>query len=392
VQSGESLTRKERKITCPRCHRTINSNEYSSHLQTHRGKHPPVQKQSPNSIDSHQYNEETVAKIIPNNVFPCNCGSKFKSRQELWTHLKTCRGITDSRQTCIICSQPEEIFMSSENVERICPTCALGFFDSKKILGIPVINHMGINYENAFRDKAGNLLEYLKMETLADLGITMALITFSADGSTSFCMSPKGELVFVVNNMEQLRKMNYATFESVVSHEIFHAFIDNNLHLGIGTRLRHSFTAASSSAVQVADDIELIKIAFAKQVEPLILDEINRTEAYYRELPKPVPMKYWVSVADNFKFVSMVSVTWSYASTEWLFKRAVDSKLKEQFSKNLDIIRPHYLANGFPKLKDLIIKQLDDKIVETEKEAEIVFEQILCLYGEFLDTNGLDFY
>ncbi len=351
-----------------------------------------MQKQSQSGLDNRQHKEGTAAKIIPYSGYPCGCGSKFKSRQELWTHIKTCPEITDSRQTCMICSQPEEIFMSAENIERICPTCALGFFESKKILGIPVINHMGIEYEIAFREKAGALLEYLKIETLADLGITMSLITFSADGSTSFCMSPKGELVFVVNNMERLRKMNYATFESVVSHEIFHAYIDNNLHLGIGTKLHHPFTAASSSAVQVADDIELIKIAYAKHVEPLLIDEVNRTNAYYKDLPKPVPMKYLVSVADNFKFVSMVSVTWSYASTEWLWNKTNDPKLKEQFSKNLDTIRPHYLANGFSKLKDLIIKQLDGKIVETEKEADTAFEQILCLYGEFFGANHLDFY
>jgi hypothetical protein len=250
---------------------------------------------------------------------------------------------------------------------------------------------MGIEYENAFREKAGALLKYLNIGTLTEMGITMVLITFSADHHTAYCISPKGEVIFVLDNTEKLRKMNYESFESVVSHEIFHAYITNKLKLGIG-KLRHSLTAVGATAVQIAEDIELIKIAFEKNVKPLLQDEVNRARAYYRNLQKPVPMKFWVSVPDNLKFVSMVSVTWEYASTEWLMQNTKDQKMKEQFSQNLELVRPHYTANGFPKLKDLITELLNSKVVMTGDEAENVFRKILHLYDEFLEVSNLDFY
>jgi hypothetical protein len=250
---------------------------------------------------------------------------------------------------------------------------------------------MGVEYENAFREKAGALLKYLNIETLAEMGITLVLITFSADHHSSYCISPKGEVIFVLDNTGKLRKMNYESFESVVSHEIFHAYVTNKLKLGMD-KLHHPFTAVGSSAVQVAEDIELIKIALEKNVVPLLLDEVNRTKAYYKNLQKPVPMKYWVSVPDHLKFVSMMSVTWGYASTEWLMQNTKDQKMKEQFSQNLELVRPHYTANGFPKLKDLITELLNSKVVATGDEAEIVFQKILHIYDEFLDVSNLDLY
>lgn len=324
-------------------------------------------------------------------TYPCSCGLEFENRNELWIHMTTCQDIRDSRQTCSICSEPGEIFLSQENIERICPTCAIGYFESKKILGVNVINHMGIEYENAFREKAGVLLKCLNVQTLTDLGITMVLITFSADNSAAYCISPKGEVVYVLNNTEALRKTNYESFVSVISHEIFHAYVTNKLKLGIG-KLHHAFTAVGASGVQVAEDIELIKIALEKNVEPLLADEVDRTKAYYKDLQKPVPMKYWVSVPDHLKFVSMVSVTWSYAATEWLMQNVKDQKLKELFSQNLELVRPHYSVNGSQILKDLVTELLSSKAVTTGDEAEIVFQKILHVYDGYLYANNLDLY
>lgn len=340
-------------------------------------------------MNQSEYKEKPKYRLKSVDIYQCDCGLEFQNRNDLWNHLKTCKSITDARQTCSICSEPEEIFLSTKEIERICPTCALGYFESKEILGVPLINHMGIEYENALRDKAGSLLKYLHVGALTELGITVVLITFSADGSTAYCVSPKGEVVFLLDNTKELRKMNYESFESVVGHEIFHAYITNKLKLGVVRKLHHGFTAVGRSAAQVAEDIELIKIASGRNIEPLLLDELNRTRAYYKNLPKPVPMKYWISVSDHNKLLSMMSVTWSFASTQWLMQNAKDLKLQEQFSQNVELVRPHYAANGFPKLKDLMADLLDSKVVATEEEAENVFERILHLYGEFLDANNL---
>ncbi len=345
-----------------------------------------------NLTDRGEHNEAAKAEMKLEHIYPCGCGLEFGSRNELWNHIKTCKDIKDTRQTCLICSEPEDIFLSTENVERICPTCALGYFESKNIFGAPLINHMGVEYENAFRDKTGALLKFLGISTLAELGITMVLITFSADGSTTYCISPRGEVVFVLNNIEKLREMNYESFESVVSHEIFHAYVTNSLKLGISSKLHHAFTGVGGSAAQLAEDIELIKIALEKNIEPLLLDEANRTRSYYKNLPKPVPMKLWGSVPDSQKFLSMTSVTWGYASTQWLMQNIKDPILKGQFTRNLEFVQPHYEANGFPKLKDLIIDQFNGKVVATEEEAESVFERILHLYGEYLKVNSLYLY
>jgi hypothetical protein len=249
---------------------------------------------------------------------------------------------------------------------------------------------MGSEYENAFREKAESLLTYLHLETLKDLGITMVLIAFSADGSTTFCASPKGEIVFVFNNNEARRKMNYETFETVITHELFHLYIDHNLNWGISPKLHHAFTFVSGEAVKIADDIELIKIAVEKRIEPLLLDEVNRTNAYYKNLPDPVPMKYWTGVADYMKFDSMMSVTWTYASTQWLSQKAEDPELIEGFAHDLTLVQPHYEANGLPKLKELIVESLDSKIVETEEEAEDAVKRILDVFDEFLTSNRMD--
>jgi hypothetical protein len=384
------MTRKNRKVTCPRCHRSVSSSEYAEHVQTHKGKHRIGKQQTRSIMSQSEYKEKPKYEVKSVGIYRCDCGLEFENRNDLWNHVKICKDITDARQTCSICSEPEEVFLSTEDIERICPTCALGYFESKKTLGVPLINHMGIEYEKAFRDKAGSLLKHLRIGALTELGITIVLITFSADGSTAYCISSRGEVVFVLNDTKELRKMNYESFESVVSHEIFHAYITNKLKLGISSKLHHALTAVGRSAVQLAEDIELIKIASRKNIEPLLWDEVNRTRAYYKNLPKPVPMKYWASVPDHDKFLSMMSVTWSYASTQWLMQNTREPKLKEQFSQNLELVRPHYAANGFSKLKDLITDLLNTRVVATEKGAENVFERILHLYCEFLDDSNLD--
>ena len=250
---------------------------------------------------------------------------------------------------------------------------------------------MGIEYEKAFEEHANSLLKYLNVQSLKELGINMAVITFSVDHSTTYCLTPKGELVFIVDDKASHKEMNFESFRSVVTHEIFHAYITNILKLGID-KLQHPLTAVGASAIQLAEDIELIKITFEKNVVPLLQDEANRTIAYYRNLSNPVPLKYLSTFPDRVKFGCTMSVTWAYASTEWLKENTKDEVLKQQFLKGLELIRPHYVANGFPKFKNLITELLSSNVVQTKEEAEIVFQRILGVYGEYLEDANLALY
>ena len=329
------MVNKDRKTVCPRCHRHVESSEFSKHVQTHKGKHQVISKgQIPNLVNSIKKRQMIKSGLASKHNYACSCGSEFKNRGDLWNHLKSCKYTTDSRQTCLICSEPEEIFLSTEEIDRMCPTCALGYFDSKKILGVPFINHLGIEYEKTFHDKAGSLLNYVGIETLIELGVTMVLVTFSSDGSVAYCFSPKGEVVFILNDTRELKKQNFETFESVIQHELFHAYVANTLKLGITKKLQHAFTFVSSNAAQVAEDIELLKIAMDKSIEPLFRDEVDRTRAYF----KNSPVKSLASVPDSSKFLAMVGVTWNFAQTQWLMQNTQDSNMKELFSQNLELI------------------------------------------------------
>ena len=384
---GDTLVNKDRKLICPRCHRTVGSSEFAEHIKTHKGKHLEAGKRQISDL-ANLVKQDQMGKseVLPKHNYECSCGLEFGNRDDLWNHLGKCKDKTDSRQTCLICSEPEEIFLSTDNIDRICPTCALGYFDSKKILGVPFINHMGIEYENAFRDNAGELLKYLGISTLGELGVTVVLVTFSADGSVAYCFSPKGEVVFILNDTMELKKQNFETFKSVIKHELFHAYVANTLKLGITKKLHHALTFVGGNAAQVAEDIESLKIAVKKSIEPIFRDEVNRTRAYFEN----TPVKSLTYVPDNLKFLATVGVSWNYAQTQWLANNVRDPNLKDLFSQNLELVRPHYEANGFPKLKDLISNLLNGKIVETDEEAEIVFQKILKIYGELLYSKNLD--
>jgi hypothetical protein len=253
------------------------------HLQTHKQKH----NATASLFRTKKPQKSPKTDKITLESFPCSCGSRFNSRTDFWNHLKkhlktSKEKPTDIRHTCQICNEPERIFLSTSEIDRICPTCALSHFKSKIILGIPLINHLGIEYEDAFRAKAGSLLAFCNLNTLTDLGVTVTLITFSADGSTTFCVSPKGEVVFIVRDVPELKEQNLESFETVVTHELFHLYINNKLGLGVSPKLHHAYSFVSGEAVNVADDIELIKIAVKEKVTPLLLDEVKRTNSYYK--------------------------------------------------------------------------------------------------------------
>jgi len=255
------------------------------------------------------------------------------------------------------------------------------------VLGVPIINQLGVEYENAFREKAGSLLKLLNLKALAELEVTVVLITFSTGHNTPFCVSPKGEVVFIVRDVPQLRKQNLESFEAAITHELFHLYINNKLGLGISPKLHHAFSFVSGTATNVADDIELIKIAVEKDVTILLLDEVKRTNTYYKDLNEVTSLGCY---PDHIKFRLKMSLTWTYASTQWLSETVKDPKLREGFVNNLRLVEPHYQANGYPRLKDLIIQLLNGEIATTTEKAENMVDRVLEVCNEFLDLYRMN--
>jgi hypothetical protein len=84
------------------------------------------------------------------------------------------------------------------------------------------------------------------------------------------------------------------------------------------------------------------------------------------------------------KFRLKISLTWTYASTQWLSETITDPKMREGFINNLHLVEPHYQANGYPRLKELIIQLLNSEVVTTAENAEYTVDRILEVYNELL--------
>ena len=109
------MTKKERKIKCRRCGRHILATELGAHFTTHKGKlyKKKVRTQAPKQA------------------------KKAKALKELIKRTETYPESNRAMPQCSICSEYSRLLMPYENV-MLCPTCSLDYFESKKILGIPV--------------------------------------------------------------------------------------------------------------------------------------------------------------------------------------------------------------------------------------------------------------
>ena len=348
----------------------------------HKGKH----KQLTNS--SKVLNPKANAVLD----FSCDCGMNFKSRDEWRSHINHFVHGDSGRQICSVCNEPAHVLLPFEDIV-LCSFCATGFFESQDLFGARLINHMTEEYEQIIKSKIGVLLPKLGVEKLPDLNIQTVLITFTEDkhGFEHF-HNPKGELVFLFSKIQALEEVEKKVFSSVIDHETFHAFLTYKAKLGITDKLPKckALSIAQVMAAQLAEDIQLEKVAKSENVTPLLMDEVNRVSIYFSEVsPEPVSFEQWENLPDSFKLSSMLSVTWTYAEELWHEKVLEDLQLKRKAKDNLELVYPHYSKYGRPELKDLIITILNEQISKTPEEAKDMFTKLLEIFDKYCDENAL---
>jgi hypothetical protein len=255
-----------------------------------------------------------------------------------------------------------------------------------------MINHMGREFEDIFSKKVGALLHHLGVEKLSELGIGVVLITFSR-GMDAFAhhFSPRGELIFMFAKTDQIREKERKVFESVINHEVFHAYVTHKLKLAISDRLKGPFSFLEGSAAMMAEDIQLDKIAVRDKVWPLVNDEIIRDAAYYEKTTPPTTDS-WNALPDGTQLLAMTSVTWAYAVNLWFAQVLSEPRARKQLDENLRLIHPHYAKYGYTYLKDLILRFFNEKVAETEKESEDMLKRLVSVFDKYSDAHGLTLY
>lgn len=370
---------KERKVICPRCHRNIPEGELAQHISQHKGKIPPHLRA--------QVSRLRIASL----PYACDCGLRFAKRKEIRTHLKECKQAVERGQYCSDCSVMSEVLLPYEDL-ALCPTCATKHFETKAILDCPVINHMGPEYEKIFSEKMEVLMPRLGVEKLPDLGVNVTVITFSqGQDAFRYSISPRGELIFIFARSAQVREREKRAFELTINHEVFHAYIEHRLKLSISEKIKGPFTFMEGSAVQLAEDIQLNKIAVRENLQPLIADEVSRTTSYY-ENSSPMPMNRWATLPDYAKLLASISLAWTYAVEAWYVQVLRELEARKQAEENMKLVHPHFSTYGFPKLRDLILQLLNEKTAETAKESEGMAERLLSSFDEYADIHNLIIY
>lgn len=320
--------------------------------------------------------------------FTCTCGLSFKTRGEIRRHMKGCNQVKTAGFICSVCSNSSSIILPYGG-SRVCPSCAILYEKPSIAFGSPLINHMPRKYERVFRRKVGALLKHLNMKKLSDMGVVVIVITFSS-GFVPFAYmhGPKGELIFLFRDSKQVSEREEKTFEYVINHEVFHAYVHHK-KLGIIETLMGPFSFLESFTARLAEDIQLAKIAVSSNVKPLIRDESRRTHVYYKNIPV-LTTSQWKTLSDGQKFNSVLSVTLTYSTELWFNQILKDSHARKQAKKNVRLVRPHYETWGYPKLAELIQELYEEKIAEKKHERQKMHKKILICCDEWVESQGLD--
>jgi len=326
-------------------------------------------------------------------LFTCPCGLSFKTREEIRKHTKKCTHTeTSSFFTCSVCSDSTRILLPYGEVS-VCPSCAVSFEKPTIAFGSLMINHMARKYDMIFRQKVGTLLKCINVKKLSDMGIVVILITFSQEGFVPFAYShnPKGELIFIFSKKEHIQEREEKSFEYVINHEVFHAYVYKKLKLGITDVLKKPLTFLEYFAGTLAEDVQLIKIAVSKNVKPLLLDETRRTNVYFKKLPT-MSTSQWNMLPDEMKFNSMASLTLTYTTELWFNEILRASHAKKRVRKNIRLVQPHYAKLGYPNLTKLIQELYTEKIAETKREKQTMCQKILMCCDKWVEDKGFDLY
>ena len=324
-----------------------------------------------------------------NYMFACRCGKSFVTRDDIRRHIKKCDQIPTAGYTCSGCLERTEILLPYGE-KMVCPSCAILYEKPKIIFGVPLVNHMGEEYESIFRNKAKTLLRSLNAEKLSDLGITLALITYTQSYALlTYRHSPKGELIYLFNRIPQLAKREKETFTNAVTHEIFHGYV-SKMKLGVSDVLEGPFSFMEEMIASLAEDIQLTKLAVNLGVKLLIKDEIKRDHAYYTAMPVPSSDK-WEGVSDEMKFGSMTSLTFVYATELW-FSEIMDSHSRKKVRKTLRLVQRHFDQYGYLDLGELIGGLYRGEMSETESDKTAMYKKLLNCCDRWVNGRGLNLY
>ncbi|TET20077.1 hypothetical protein E3J74_04515 [Candidatus Bathyarchaeota archaeon] len=229
------------------------------------------------------------------------------------------------------------------------------------------------------------------MKKLSDMGVAVIVITYSSGVIPYAHMhSPRGELIFLFSDSKQILEKEEKTFEYVVTHEVFHAYVHHK-KLGISEVLTGPFSFLENFTAKLAEDVQLAKIAVSNTVKPLIRDETRRTYTYYKNIPV-LTTAQWKTLSDGQKFNCMNSVTLIYSMELWLSQVSKDSHTRKQARKNVRLVQPHYDTWGYPELAKLLQELYEAKTAEKNQERQKMHEKILICCDKWVENQGLDLY
>jgi len=325
--------------------------------------------------------------------FHCACGLSFDTREKVREHIKACKGIARNEPTCTGCQKSSRILLSYGQ-KRVCPCCSILYDDPVIVSGVPLINHMTPDHARIFSQKVAHLLGYLDVEKLSDLGIMVALITFTI-GPVALpdMLTRDGELIFLFpkNEKPRVQELNKRAFEHVVNHEVLHAYVSNRLRWGIVDSMKGLSSSMEQSAVILCEDIQLDKVAISESIEPFIIDEIRRCRILYEELPVLTTSK-WDSYPEGMRFNLMMSLTRIYAQELWFNDALKSTNEVGEIRKNLSLIQPHFNKWGNPELARTIREIYFEKVAQTPSEKQTMSRKILACSDSWAERQRINLY